>query len=65
MLSALTAAFLTAENSLDGCNAAVSAMGIAGETAASRLTEQDGNATCRNYLIDAVYRMGDADLYMK
>lgn len=67
MLSALTAAFLTAENSLAGCTAAVHAMGSAGEAAASRMTEQDGNATCRNYLIDAVYRMKDqeADIWKK
>ena len=36
-------------------------MGLAGETAHERLTPQDGNATYRNYIIDAIYRMdGDA-----
>ena len=32
-------------------------MGLAGEIAHSRLSELDGNATYRNYIIDAIYRM--------
>ena len=32
-------------------------MGLAGETAHSRLSRLDGNATYRNYIIDAIYNM--------
>ena len=32
-------------------------MGLAGEIAYQRLTPQDGNATYRNYIIDAIYNM--------
>ncbi|MBR2490088.1 MAG: hydroxyethylthiazole kinase [Ruminiclostridium sp.] len=58
-LSAMTAAFVTAnpDHPLEAAAAAVCAMGLAGQIAHSRLTEQDGNATYRNYIIDAVYRM--------
>ena len=62
MLSALTGAFLAAENSVESCAAAVCAMGLAGELAASRMTPRDGNASCRTYLIDAVYNMTDEQL---
>ncbi|MBQ2865658.1 MAG: hydroxyethylthiazole kinase [Clostridia bacterium] len=55
-LSAMTAAFISAnpEHPLTAAAAAVSAMGYAGETAYGRLTETDGNASYRNYIIDAV-----------
>lgn len=58
-LSAMTAAFVTAnpDQTLTACAAAVSAMGLAGETAYKRLTPMDGNAAYRNYIIDAIYRM--------
>ena len=58
-LSAMTAAFVTANPNqlLEATAAAVSAMGYAGEVAYSRLTEMDGNATYRNYIIDAIYNM--------
>lgn len=58
-LSAMIAAFVTAnpESPLEATAAAVSAMGYAGEIAYSRLTAMDGNATYRNYLIDAIYNM--------
>ena len=58
-LSAMTAAFVTAnpEHPLEAAAAAVSAMGYAGEIAHGRLSEQDGNATYRNYIIDAIYNM--------
>lgn len=58
-LSAMTAAFVTANplHPLEAAAAAVSAMGLAGEIAYGRLSEQDGNATYRNYIIDAVYNM--------
>lgn len=58
-LSALTAAFVTAnpEHPLEAAAAAVCAMGLAGEIAHKRLTPLDGNATYRNYIIDAIYNM--------
>ena len=58
-LSALTAAFVTANpgQPLEAAAAAVCAMGLAGEIAYQRLTPQDGNATYRNYIIDAIYNM--------
>ena len=58
-LSAMTAAFVTAnpEQPLEAAAAAVSAMGYAGEVAHGRLTDMDGNATYRNYMIDAIYNM--------
>ena len=58
-LSAMTAAFAAANpnNPLEAAAAAVSAMGYAGETAYNRLTENDGNSTYRNYIIDAIYNM--------
>lgn len=58
-LSAMTAAFITAnpDHILEATAAAVSAMGYAGQTAYSRLEEMDGNATYRNYIIDAIYNM--------
>ena len=62
MLSALAGAFLAADASAEGMAYAVCAMGIAGELAAARMTETDGNASCRNYLIDAVYNMTDSKI---
>lgn len=58
-LSAMTAAFVAANPSqpLDAAAAAVCAMGLAGEIAHERLMPLDGNASYRNYIIDAVYRM--------
>ncbi len=58
-LSALTAAFVTAnpERSLEAAAAAVCAIGLCGEIAHRRLTELEGNATYRNYIIDAMYRL--------
>ena len=63
-LSALTAAFVTAnqEHPLEAAAAAVCAMGFAGEIAHERLTPQDGNATYRNYIIDAIYHMDGENL---
>jgi hydroxyethylthiazole kinase len=62
MLTAMVGACLAAGCTVGHCTAAVCMMGLAGETAAARMTAQDGNATCRNYLIDAVYRMTDEQL---
>jgi len=63
-LSAMTAAFITAnpEQPLEAAAAAVCAMGLAGELAHSRLTKVDGNATYRNYIIDAIYNMSPEQL---
>lgn len=58
-LSALTAAFITAnpDHMLDAAAAAVCTMGVCGEIAYQRLSNGDGNATYRNYIIDAVYNI--------
>jgi len=58
-LSALTAAFVAANpgNALTATAAAVCAMGLCGQIAHERLTPQDGNASYRNYIIDAVYNL--------
>ena len=63
-LSALTAAFATAnlDKPLEAVAAAVCAMGLCGETAYRRLTGEEGNATYRNYIIDAMYRLTPAGL---
>lgn len=42
--------------------AAVTAMGISGELAASRMGELDGSASLRTYLIDAVYNLTSEQL---
>jgi hydroxyethylthiazole kinase len=60
MLSALIAAFISANG--EGCStvsAALSAFGICGQIAEKRMGEHDGNASFRNYLIDAVYGISD------
>ncbi len=59
MLSAMTAAYVTAnsQDTLGAAAAAVCTMGLAGEMAYVRLTEQDGNASYRNYIIDAIFNM--------
>ena len=56
MLSAMTTAFVAANpgQELNAAAAAVCAMGYAGEVAARRLTEQDGNGSFRTYLLDAI-----------
>ncbi len=63
-LSALTAAFVTANQDrlLEASAAAVCAMGLCGEIAHGRMTGMDGNASCRNYIIDAMYRLTPAEL---
>lgn len=63
-LSALTAACLAAspERPLAAAAAAVCAMGVAGELAWARMSPQDGNATYRDRIIDAVCRMDGAAL---
>lgn len=63
-LSSMTAAYVTANKNtpLEAAAAAVCAMGVCGEKAYARLTEQDGNSTYRNYIIDAVYRLSGDEL---
>ena len=63
-LSAITAAYVTAnpETPLEAAAAAVCLMGICGEKAYERLTEQDGNATYRNYIIDTIFRLSGEEL---
>ena len=63
-LSALSAAFLAAnpDAPLTAAAAAVCAMGLCGETAHSRLGPLDGNATYRNYIIDAMDRLAPGTL---
>ena len=63
-LSALITAFLTAnkETPLEAVVAAVCAMGICGEKAYARMAALDGNASYRNYLIDAVYNLTGDEL---
>lgn len=58
-LSALLGAYVTAcsEKPLEAALAAVCAMGLCGETAYDRLTAQEGNASYRNHIIDAMYRL--------
>ena len=63
-LSGLMTAYLVAnpEQKIEAAAAAVCAMGLAGEIAHERLTSQDGNATYRNYIIDAIYHMDGDEL---
>lgn len=58
-LSALTAAFVAANptDPLLAAAAATAAMGLAGEIAHARLSPQDGNASYRNYILDAIYSL--------
>lgn len=58
-LSALSAAYITAnpETPLQAALAAICAMGVCGEIAQQRMSELDGNASYRNYIIDAVYHL--------
>ena len=58
-LSALLGAYAAAnpDKLLDSTLAAVCAMGLCGELAHSRMTPLDGNASYRNYIIDAMFRL--------
>lgn len=58
-LSAMTAAYVTANPGcpLEAAAAAVCAMGLCGELAWQRMTPLDGNASYRNYIIDAIYNL--------
>ena len=63
-LSSMTAAFTAAnpERPLAAAAAAVCAMGLCGEIAFQRMGDSDGNASYRNYIIDAVYHLTPAKL---
>lgn len=63
-LSAMMTAYITAnqDHMLDAAAAAVCAMGLCGEKAYARMTEQDGNSSYRNYIIDAIYRLTPEEL---
>ncbi|MDO4732813.1 MAG: hydroxyethylthiazole kinase [Bacillota bacterium] len=63
-LSAMSAAFLAAnpEQPLEAAVAAVCAMGLCGEKAFSRMGPLDGNASYRNYIIDAIYKLQPEEL---
>lgn len=58
-LSALTAAFVAAspDKPLEAAAAAVTAMGLCGQLAQSRLGPGEGNAALRNRIIDAMYNL--------
>ncbi len=63
-LSALIAAYVTAnpEQPLEAAAAAVCALGLCGERAFARMSEQDGNASYRNHIIDEIYNLTGDDL---
>ena len=63
-LSSLIAAYLAAnkECPMEAVVAAVCAMGVCGEKAYQRMSELDGNATYRNYIIDAVCNLRGDEL---
>ena len=63
-LSAMTAAYVAAnpKEPLTAAAAAVCAMGLCGEIAMGRMTPLDGNASYRNYIIDAVYHLTPEEL---
>lgn len=65
-LSAIICAFVAAnmDNILEATVAAVCTMGVAGEIAYQRLSEMDGNATYRNYIIDIINKF-DGELLDK
>jgi hydroxyethylthiazole kinase len=58
-LSGMMTAFLTAnpDEPLKAAAAAVCTMGLVGEIAWSHMKPEDGNATYRNRIIDAIYHM--------
>lgn len=63
-LSGMMTAYLAAnpERKLEACAAAVCAMGLAGELAWKRMKQEDGNATYRNRIIDAIDGMSGEEL---
>ena len=63
-LTALLGAFAAAnpQRILDAAIAGTCMMGLCAEKAHVRMSSQDGNASCRGYIIDAAYRMTGAQL---
>lgn len=63
-LSALVTAYVAANpgQTLEAVSAAVCAMGVCGELAYKRMSDLDGNASYRNYVIDAVCRLDEETL---
>ncbi len=63
-LSAMMAAYLAAnpDCALEAAAASVCAMGLCGEKAKERMSDLDGNASYRNYIIDAVYHLTPTEL---
>ncbi len=59
MLTCIVAAYMVAnpESPLEAVVAAVAGEGLAGEIAAARMSEQDGNGSFRTYLLDALYNL--------
>lgn len=57
MLSCLTAAYVSIapDNMLEAALTSVVSMGLAGQIAAARMTDDDGNGSFRTYLLDALY----------
>ena len=63
-LSAMTAAYVAAnpDRVLTAAAAAVCAMGLCGEIARTRMQPMDGNASYRNYILDAVCNLTPEEL---
>lgn len=63
-LSAMTTAYVVANQTqkLEAVAAAVCAMGLCGEKAHARLDALDGNASYRNDIMDAIYRLTPEEL---
>lgn len=59
MLTCVVAAYAVAnpDNVLEAVTAAVACEGLAGQVAAARMTDADGNGTFRTYFLDAMYNM--------
>ena len=59
MLSAMSTAYIIANpnDMLKAVATSVCAMGLCGEIAFNRLSEQEGNSSYRNYIIDAIYNL--------
>ena len=57
MLSALTTAFVAAENSAQSCAAAFALMGMAGERAVEKMNQtESGSASMGKFIIDEIYK---------
>ena len=67
MMSAVITAFVSAnpDNVLEAVTSAVCAIGICGETAKERMKKEDGNASFRNYFIDAMFNLDGETLDSK